>query len=257
MDPYLERAVLWPDFHDSLIAELRRELQPLLRPKYVAPTQDRLFVVQSDRPIRPDVAVIEAPASPRSRSDAAAVVADEPIVLEIWREEIREPYIQIVEPAAGNRVVTAIEVLSPDNKSAGMGRDLYIQKREEFWLAGTHLVEIDLLRAGLPTVRVNTEELAKKKQIQPQLRRYLIAVTRMLPSQQEIYPVALERPLPRVRIPLASQDPDVVLDLQLALERAWDAGPYPELLQYQNPPPGDFTAEELAFCRQTVSAETS
>ncbi len=59
MDPYLERPAIWPDFRDSRIAELRRDLQPLLRPKYVALTQDRLFVIESDRPIRPDISIIE------------------------------------------------------------------------------------------------------------------------------------------------------------------------------------------------------
>ena len=32
---------------------------------------------------------------------------------EIWREEIRQPYLTIVEPAMGNRIVTAIEAASP------------------------------------------------------------------------------------------------------------------------------------------------
>lgn len=50
------------------------------------------------------------------------MAADEPIVLEMWREEVREPFIQIIELAAGNRVVTTIEVLSPGNKTAFGGR---------------------------------------------------------------------------------------------------------------------------------------
>ncbi|MGH7128450.1 MAG: DUF4058 family protein, partial [Planctomycetaceae bacterium] len=52
MDPYIERPEIWPDFHDSLIAALRGALQPLLRPRYAALTQDRLYVVESERPIR-------------------------------------------------------------------------------------------------------------------------------------------------------------------------------------------------------------
>jgi hypothetical protein len=248
MDPYLERPVLWRDFHDSLIAEVRRELQPLLRPKYVALTQDRLFVVESDQPIYPDVAVVETSAPSASRGGGAALVADEPVVLEMWREEIREPYIQIIEPAAENRVVTTIEVLSPDNKATGLGRDMYIQKREEFWLSGTHLVEVDLLRSGLPTVRVDDQKLAK---LEPW--RYVVAVTRLFPSRREIYAFPLERRLPRVKVPLAAEDPDVILDLQAAFERTWDAGPYPELLRYENPPPGELREEELAFCRRIVA----
>ena len=60
MDPYVERSAIWADFHDSQIPAIRGALQPLLRPRYVALVQDRLYVVQSRRPIRPDVAVVES-----------------------------------------------------------------------------------------------------------------------------------------------------------------------------------------------------
>jgi hypothetical protein len=58
MDPYVERPELWPDFRDSLIAAIRGLLQPVLRPRYAALTRDRLYVVESERAIRPDVSVI-------------------------------------------------------------------------------------------------------------------------------------------------------------------------------------------------------
>ena len=94
------------------------------------------------------------------RADQALLELDTPTVFEIYREEVREPYLTIIEPAAGDRVVTAIEVLSPTNKAPGEGRDAYLQKRDEFWDAGANLVEIDLLRAGEPTVRLSPEQLA-------------------------------------------------------------------------------------------------
>jgi hypothetical protein len=84
--------------------------------------------------------------------------------------------------------------------------------------------------------------------------RYVVAVTRFLPSQREVYPIPLEQRLPRIKIPLAAKDPDVVLDLQAAFERTWEAGPYPELLRYHEPPPGELSEEELAFCRRMVEA---
>jgi hypothetical protein len=49
------------------------------------------------------------------------------------------------QAAAGNRVVTSIEVLSPDNKEPGAGRISYLKKREEMPSAGVNPVEIDLL----------------------------------------------------------------------------------------------------------------
>ena len=50
-------------------------------------------------------------------------------------------------------MVTTIEVLSPRNKTAGSeGRKLYRQKQREILSSDTHLLEIDLLRAGQHTV---------------------------------------------------------------------------------------------------------
>ncbi len=248
MDPYIERPVIWPDFHDSLIACIRAALQPVLRPRYVALTQDRLFVVESDRPIRPDVSVVRTSSLQPPAATATAVLdVDAPAVFELWREELREPLIQIIEPAAGNRVVTAIEVLSPDNKAAGEGRDSYLQKREEYWGSGTNLVEIDLLRTGQPTVRVSAEHMVT---LRPW--HYLVAVTRRWPSRQEVYAVPLSSRLPRIAVPLAVDDGDVPLDLQAAVTRCWDEGPYPELLRYDGPPPGTLTPNEVRWCEDML-----
>ena len=242
MDPYLERPAIWPDFHDSLIAYTRETLQPQLRPRYVALTQDRLYVVEHERPIRPDVSILRTD-SDGGVATAVAVEPDTPLVVEIIEEEIRQPLIHIIEPAAGNRVVTAIEVLSPDNKTPGPGQTSYLRKRDELWQSEAHLVEVDLLRGGGRVLRVSPQRL---EQLPPWC--YLVAVSRR-PSQCEFYTFSLEQSLPRVAIPLAHGDPDVVLDLQAAFTRCLDAGPYPELLQYDQPAPGELTVEQAAWCK--------
>jgi len=248
MDPYIERPEIWPDFHDRFVTFLCGLLQPVLRPRYIALTQDRLYVVEADRPIRPEVSVVRT-SSRRSRGTATAVLeADEPAaVFELWRDEIREPLIQIVEPAEGNRLVTVIEVLSPENKEGGPGRRSYVRKRDELWQGGANLVEIDLLHAGRPTVRIASEQL---ESLRPW--RYLVAVTRRWPSRQEVYVVPLEQRLPRVAIPLAEDDRDVPLDLQVAFARCWDEGPYPELLHYDAPAPGELTEQERQWCQRLI-----
>jgi hypothetical protein len=218
MDPYLERGEIWPDFHDSLIAYIREGLQLLLRPRYVALTQDRMYVVEGRRPNWP------------------------------VGEEVRQPVVHIVEPAAGNRVVTAIEVLSPDNKAPGPGRDSYLRNREELWQFGAHLVEVDLLRAGLRVFRLDPERLKDHPNW-----RYVTSVTRSRPPRREIYGVRLDERLSRVGIPLGGADPDVVLDLHAAFERCWDAGPYPELLQYHRDPPADLDEADKAWCRRILA----
>ncbi len=249
MDPYIERPAIFPDFHDSLITYIRAALQPLLRPRYVALAADRFFVVESERPIRPDLSVVRTSLPNRPGAQAALLEPDAPAVFEFWCEEVREPLIHIVEPAAENRIVTAIELLSPDNKRPGPGRQSYLRKREEFWSGGTNLVEVDLLRDGEPTVRATAEQLAG---LVPW--HYLVAVTRRWPSRHEIYAMPLQQRLARVSIPLASEDKDVTLDLQTVFTRWWDESPYPELLRYENDPPGKMPPEEVAWCNERLRA---
>lgn len=248
MDPYIERGEIWPDFHDRFITYLCAALKPLLLPRYVALTQDRLFVVEADRPIRPDVSVVESTRpGPVQKASAAVLEVDVPAIFELWREEVRQPLIQIVEPAAGNRIVTAIEVLSPDNKAPGRGQASYTLKRDEFWNSGTNLVEIDLLRQGNPTVRIAREKVEK---LRPW--HYLVAVTRHWPARQEIYRVPLQQRLPNVHIPLAENDKDITLELQGVFTRCWDEGPYPQVLNYDEPPPGEMSQTDRDWCYQVL-----
>ncbi len=220
MDPYIERSAIWADFHDRLISAISASLQPLLRPKYAALVQDRLYVVESDRPIRPDVALVESRSSRSEKPVTAVMELDEPVVFDVAEDEIREPYIEIIEPAAGNRLITAIEVLSPDNKF-GTGRRKYLRKRREQRRGRANLVEIDILRAGKPTFHIDMDELAKKG-----AWRYLVAVTRQ-PRRRELFPIALEKRMPRFGVPLTTSDHDVPLDLQAAFTRVCQEGPYP------------------------------
>ncbi|MBM3997405.1 MAG: DUF4058 family protein [Planctomycetes bacterium] len=150
--------------------------------------------------------------------------------------------LEIIEPGAGNRLVTAIEILSPTNKIAGAGIESFLQKRAEVRAAGANLVKIDLLGDHKPMLPLAAQDLAK---LPPW--RYLVGVARP-PKQQAVYAIALRKPLPKVRIPLANNDPDVVLDLQAAFTLAWEKGPYPMVSKYDGPPPGEMTPDEIAWC---------
>ena len=119
MDPYIERPQIWPDFHDRLITYIAEALQPQLRPRYAALTQDRLYVVEHRRPIRPDVSVVGAPFEDGGVAVAIATLPDRPLVLEIVEEEITQPVIHIIEPAAENRLVTW-----PDSRDSASRRSL-------------------------------------------------------------------------------------------------------------------------------------
>ena len=251
MDPYLERPAIWPDFHDRLIASIVGVIQPMLRPRYAAITQERLYLVESQRAIYPDVSIVSSqPLNwTRNPSGGTAVMdADASMVFELDEEEIREPFIEIVE-VSGGRIVTAIEVISPANKDRGEGQDAYEKKREEYWDTGTSLVEIDLLRGKSSVVKVPSYKLDRLRPFD-----YVVSVSRRRPGQHEVYAFSLEQRLPRVAIPLLKGDPDVVLDLQIPFNRCWDEGPYPALSRYDEPPPGEMSPERVEWCRQRLVA---
>jgi hypothetical protein len=248
MDPYIERPDHWPDFHDRLITYIAEGLQRRLKPKYVALVQDRVYVAESGRLVRPDVAVARTrqgvkPGAGSSARTATTLEPDPAKVVALEIEDIREPLIQIVEPSNTARVVTAIEVLSPKNKRPGPGRRSYLQKRKELWRAGTNLVEIDLLREGRPTAWGSQRPAEGTAAF-----HYSVVVTRKRPPQHEFYERTMRDRLPRVAVPLGKGDPDVTLDLQAAFNRCWDEGPYPELLAYGGPPPGRMGEADIAWC---------
>ena len=56
MDPYLEDPLLWSGVHHRLISAISDQLQPRLRPRYVAIIETRVYVEgPSERSIVPDI----------------------------------------------------------------------------------------------------------------------------------------------------------------------------------------------------------
>lgn len=238
MDPYLEEPLLWSGVHQGLIGCLRATLNALLPPSYVADVGERLYVVQPQRGIYPDVVIVEYPPPPPTMEqgcgEAAVAVADPPLVLTVEPEEVREVFIEILSLRGGERVVTVMEVLSPSNKTAGsQGRELYLAKQREVLESETHLIEIDLLRSGEPTVAVPPEALLQKG-----LRwDYLVCLHRGGKGRRyEVWPFTVRQRLPRINVPLAEGDPDVVLDLQAVFDRCYDEGAYVRRLDYRREP---------------------
>ena len=60
MDPYLEAPDIWPGFHAGFLTFTRTALNNVLPSGYVADMGERLYVVQSERGILPDLAVWES-----------------------------------------------------------------------------------------------------------------------------------------------------------------------------------------------------
>ncbi len=258
MDPYLEESRRWPDVHQSLITYIRDALQPAVRPRYHARMGERVYIMHAWSAIAPDVFLLGPretdPGGQRLREPGMAhavapvqeapapltMEADEPVRFMVAPVEEREPFVEIVH--GDGEVVTVIEVLSPTNKTTGEGYRQYRQKQEQILNSPVHLVEIDLLSAGLPTLAIPAAELLL---LPP--HRYLVSVRRGPQLQGEAYPIPLQQRLPRLRVPLRAPDPDVVLDLQGAFERCYDNGSYADLVDYSASPPVALSDTEAAW----------
>ena len=82
---------------------------------------------------------------------------------------------------------------------------------------------------------------------------YVINVLRVDSPDYEFYPIDLRSRLPRVGIPLKPDEPDVVLDLQAALARVYEAGAYHVRIDYNREPPTHLDARRSKL-GQTESA---
>jgi hypothetical protein len=248
MDPYLE-GHLWPDVHSALASKIRQFLAPRVRPTYVV--RLAVYLVEDLAPegevgiLYPDVEVLRStqpPALAEIRADYKAV-STPPLLLPVLPiVDVRITSVEIRD-AAGNRLVTSIEILSPVNKREP-GLAAYRKKRRQLLQAGVHLVEIDLLRRGERPVS------------SPQLSAadYVMAVTRAGARYMEAWPLALADRLPVLPIPLQPPDGDAALDMQAALQAVYDEASYDLSIDYgQPPPPPALAAEQQAWLRALMA----
>jgi hypothetical protein len=235
MDPYLEAH--WGDVHQSLVIYARDQLQGSLPSDLRARVEERVFVETEEgtrRSVYPDVRVIQRPYSVGSEKPRAGGVAiAEPLVVEVQHEPVTEGYIEILEVGSGHRVITVIEFVSLANKQPGAGRDLYLRKQRELVEGGVNSVEIDLLRSGQYVLSVPQDR------IPPEYRTpYRICVRRVSrPLAYEVYRVAIEEPLPTIRIPLRKTDDDAILNLQSLVDQCYRNGGYDDLNYAADPTP--------------------
>jgi hypothetical protein len=250
MDPWLELS--WRDVHARLIIYIADQLQRQLPEPLVARAEESVSVDIEDQPtgtVRPDVAVAERQWD--SGTGGVAVLEAPPAVAEPLLLRVPEPEVdrrvEIIDPASGGRVVTAIEVLSPSNKLPGRAREAYQSKQRDFLAAGVNLVEIDLVRKGQWVFSVDEALLAER-----QRTPYLVCVFRATqPWQRAIYRLPLRERLPRIAIPLRPRDRDVVLDLQEVLDQAYERGRY-DRTDYSRPLDPPLPPEEAAWVAERL-----
>ena len=69
----------------------------------------------------------------------------------------------------------------------------------------------------------------------------------------DVWPVALDQPLPAVPVPLQAPDPDLWLDLQLVLTTIDDLLHYERIVDYSQPPEVPLTGRAAEWAREQIS----
>jgi hypothetical protein len=231
MNPYLEQKDTWEDFHQSFMTHARDLLAAGVGENYLVKIEVRLYiheVSEDERRFmgRADVGVSAAgPAATRAAAGAAILEAP----MELWLPETdteRQSYLEIHDRRE-RRVVTALELLSPTNKTPGDDYNAYVSKRRSLLKSRTNFVEIDLRRGG---VRPQPPEL-------PACDYYVLVSRYQERPKVGLWPVGLRDRLPEIPIPLTAPDPDIHLDLQALLNTVYDRAGYGKYIYAENPEP--------------------
>jgi hypothetical protein len=258
MDPYLEKNPVFHELHTQMLAIAQAQLQPQLRPKYVAKLERHLSegsVWGMDAGVislagkEPDLTVTAAnPMSPAPGSNAELPTPTATATEELDADELelrKQRRIVIYVQAKARLAVTSIELLSPSNKEAGsVGQARYLEKRASALHGGLHWVEIDLLRGGQrPPLAVTL----------PQPADYLAYIAQATATgwKHVAYAWSLRDPLPAqpypLPIPLLGNDL-AYLDLAACFREAYDRIAADDEADYTgSPPPPPLRSDDLAW----------
>jgi len=234
MNPYLENPNLWSEVHHRLISAIAIALASQLRPKYRAAIEKRIYLWDEGNGNKtnlvgiPDVAITKTESEPLQKEPKIALSPLDKAVRVTMPipQEMREGFIEIVD-VEHKHVVTVIEILSPTNKLAGIGRDKYEEKRREILASPINLVEIDLLRSGKA---MSVVELMPQSDY-----RLLVAPGNQRPHAN-LYHFKLREQIPILFIPLRYGDHQPRLDLKSLLDEVYDQAALDLTINYNAEP---------------------
>lgn len=237
MDPYLEQSAFWSPFHNRLMVGLANRIAPALRPHYYVEVETRSYMDTAEGELLigiPDAVILqdsqfndESDTSPSSEGSSVAVRTTPQTVLLPVPVEVKERYLEVRE-VGSNRVVTAIELLSPANKRAGKGREVYEAKRAAILSSASHFVEIDLLRSKSPFTIIGASSQGD----------YYVLVSRASRRPQaQFYSFSLRENLPEFLLPLKGPEEGIAVDLQSIFQEVCEQASYDLRIDYTQPVP--------------------
>lgn len=152
----IERRRLWSLFHKDWLFAIKLAIRPQLSDDYAVLVEgDSVLVSPTDgsavAAYSPDMAVV------RKSDLREPSVADSPYgdvttaVVEVDEEfELIQQYSLVIRHSRDQRLIAALELISPTNKGVygKLDREKYLRKRDGFLGAGVNLLEIDALAHG-------------------------------------------------------------------------------------------------------------
>jgi hypothetical protein len=245
VDPYLESPELWPDVHNGVIAALRDELSPLLRPSYYVALEERTYLEEPGELVlvgRPDLTVVDRAGQ---RAERVAKRSSTPNMVEVELPigaQVRETFLEVRTTSEGD-VVTVVELLSPANKRSGTGRRIYLDTRDVILSTRTSLVELDLLRAGDPMPTVG-----------PRVRSdYSILVSRgYRRPKADLIPFSVRDPIPPFPLPLRRGESELTVELGRVVHALYDRASYDLRIDYGRAPVPPLAQDDAEWARALV-----
>jgi hypothetical protein len=246
MNPYLEQADVWDDFHQSFLTEMRNHIAAQAGRKYIVKLEAKVYLheVGSDERAflgRGDIGLSHA--GSEENGGAAVDVIEAPVLVSIPEvDQARSSYIEIRDRER-RTLVTVIEMLSPTNKYSGPDREAFLAKRQNFIHSPLSYVEIDLMRGG---PRMPIKEMTACDYC------YFVhrAVDRLVAG---FWPLRLREPLPPIPVPLRYPDADLSLDVQALIHTVYDAAHYENYIYAGRPEP-PLSPPDAEWARQLIPA---
>lgn len=240
MNPYLERASVWHDFHERFIPLVAEWIGAQVLPRYYVRIDEQMYIHErsgEERRFlgRGDI-VVPALAPVGSAALAADALLEAPAEVGLPTIDMEGQSFLEIRDSANHELVTVVELLSPSNKYAGPDREQYLAKARHLQRSWVHFVEIDLLRGGprMPWLDMPSCD-------------YCVVVSRFEQRPKAgFWPIRLRERLPEIPIPLRHGDADARVDLQQVLHRLYDAAGYAYYV-YSGPPEPQLTPADAAW----------
>jgi hypothetical protein len=252
MDPFLESR--WGDVHSRLCASLSAALQRSLPVGLRARSEEQVILEdetgEPSKIFRRDAIVLQRGGRLTGGDAAGSTAVLDAIEVDFSLMEPTDRWVQIIDTAGGNKVITAIEILSPSNKAAGRTNERYRKKLDSYMNAGVNLVEIDLLRSSRERLIVKEDSFPNRAATPYAVS--LWRVTRAL--KMMLIPMSLRKPLlPTIPIPCREKDLEVPLALQPLIDQIYIDGGHDDI-DYSKELPEPLTADDAAWAAELIAA---